>query len=113
MKFLFIIAHDDNFRPNDELTQKIVSWNRQMKEKGYLIDSNPLVPADEGITIRIRNRYVEKEQGPFSDSREQMCAYALLECDSIEQAEDLAEEHPMASAATLEIRKIWEDLRPM
>ena len=110
MKFFIIIAHDDTFIPTNDLTSKIVSWNKTVKKTGFLIDSNPLVPAEEGITIRIRNNKNEKRNGPFSDCNEQIAAYVLVDCISLDEAVAIAEKHPMASAATVEVRRVWEEL---
>src|SRR3546814_1394627 len=54
--------------------------------------------------------YTTLFRSPFSASEEQMCAFELLECESMEQAMDLACEHPMAHAATIEVRPVWEML---
>ena len=110
MKFLIIIAHDDTFIPTDDLTKRIISWNKIMKKNGHLIDSNPLVPAEEGVTIRIRNNQIEKSKGPFSNCNEQLAAYVLVDCNSLDDAVEIAEKHPMASAATIEVRRVWEEL---
>lgn len=110
MKYLIIIAHDETFKPTDDLTKRIISWNEAMKKNGLLIDSNPLVPAEEGITIRIRNNNIEKRKGPFSDGNEQIAAYVLIDCASLDEAITIAEKHPMASAATVEVRRVWEEL---
>jgi hypothetical protein len=110
MKFLLIIAHDDSFSPTKYLTKKIITWNTEMRQKGFLIDSNPLVPADEGITIRIRDNNIKKKKGSFSASKEKIAAYILVDCSSQDEAIELAEKHPMAKAATIEIRRVWEEL---
>lgn len=39
-----------------------------------------------------------------------MAAYGLIECASLEQAIDVASRHPMARAATIEVRPVWADL---
>jgi hypothetical protein len=81
-----------------------------MNENGFLVDSNPLVPADEGVTIRIRNNHTERTKGSFSNSKEKIAAYVLIECNSLDQAIEIAEKHPMAKAATVEVRRVWEEL---
>jgi hypothetical protein len=37
-------------------------------------------------------------------------AYELIERPSIEEAIDVASQHPMAKAATIEVRPIWNEL---
>lgn len=39
-----------------------------------------------------------------------MCAYELIECSSQEEAIEVAALHPMAEAATIEVRPVWSEL---
>jgi hypothetical protein len=39
-----------------------------------------------------------------------MCAYELIEATDLPTAVALAATHPMAAAATIEVRPVWEDL---
>jgi hypothetical protein len=50
------------------------------------------------------------KNGPFAKSKEKMAAYELIECASLEEAIDVASTHPMAKAATVEVRPIWAHL---
>jgi hypothetical protein len=110
LKFLLIISHDDSFIPTDSLIKGIGAWIRKMERKGARIYGNPLRPAAEGMTVRIRNGMPKVTRGPFANSKEKMCAYELMECSSREQAIEFAKGHPMASAATIEVRQVWDDL---
>ncbi|MGC4074860.1 MAG: YciI family protein [Nibricoccus sp.] len=111
MRFLFIISHDDAFAPTPQLIAEIGTWTKKRRAEGVLIDSNPLKPASEATTVRVRNKQTQRKPGPFSRSREQMCAYVLIEAKNHEEAVSIASSHPMASAATIEVRPVWQDLR--
>jgi hypothetical protein len=110
MQFLLIISHDDKFRPTDQLLAEIGQWTRETRLAGVLAGGNPLRPAAEAKTIRVRNGDAEVVDGPFSSSREQMCGYVLVNCDSFEEAIELATNHPMAKVATIELRPVWTEL---
>lgn len=110
MKYLLIIGHDEEFGPSHSLISRIVSWNREMLAKKFLLDSNPLKPWNEAKTVRTRNGKVEVTAGSFSDSAEKISAYALVECDSDAQAVAIASTHPMAAEAVVEVRPVWETL---
>lgn len=110
MKFLFIIAHDNEFIPNDKLLSEIHLWISDNKEKGIRVHGNPLQPADTATTVRIREGKRHVLSDTFSHSKEQICAYELVECENQDAAVALALEHPMAKAATIEIRPIWSEL---
>ena len=110
MRFLFIISHDDQFQPTQKLVTEIGAWTKKLRAKGVVIDSNPLKPASEATTVRIRDGLVQQASGPFSRSREQMCAYVLIEVKSHDEAVSIATSHPMALVATIEVRPVWQDI---
>lgn len=111
MQFLLIIAHDDAFRPSAELVAGIHQWVSEVADRGVRIHGNPLCPADTAITVRVRSGRPQLSATTFSDSREQICAYELVECSDREEAIALALKHPMVSAATIEVREVWSDLQ--
>ncbi len=107
MEFLFIISHDSAFRPDQKLLSDIRLWNEAAAAKGVRIDGKPLEPASAAVTVRLRGGEERIEPGPFSSSEEQMCAYELVRCGGMEEAVALAKTHPMARAATIEVRPVW------
>jgi hypothetical protein len=110
MRYLLIICHDDTFSPTDTLVKEIGVWIKKMEGKGIRVYGNPLRPASDATTVRVRGGKMVRTKGPFSMSKEKMCAYELIECSSIEEAIDVASQHPMAKAATIEVRPIWNEL---
>lgn len=110
MRFLYLISHDDTFVPTPELVYSVVTWTRQRKRERVLVDSQPLQPVDEAVTVRLRRRVVRRTSGPFAPSREKMCAYALIKAKNMDEAVEIAATHPMAAAATIEVRPGWEGL---
>ncbi|UUZ65643.1 YciI family protein [Polaromonas sp. P1-6] len=109
MQYLLIICHDDAFAPTEILVREIGAWVRDMEGHGVLMHGNPLRPPGEATTVRVREGKVVRTDGPFAQSREKMAAYGLIECASLEQAIDVASRHPMARAATIEVRPVWAD----
>jgi hypothetical protein len=110
VKFLFIISHDDAFAPTETLLGDIHAWVRATSERGVRIHGNPLKPASEAVTVRMRKGKTKLTPGPFADTEEKMCAYELVECDGLDTATRLAAEHPMARVATIEVRPVWSEL---
>src|SRR3546814_17319883 len=100
MQFLLIISHDKGFRPDEKLVSEIGQWIKRAEKVGVRILGKPLRPASEARTVRIRDGAPEMISGPFSASEEQMCEFELLECESMEQAMELACEHPKIGRAS-------------
>ena len=105
-----IICHDDAFAPTETLISEIGAWIKKMKRRGIRKDGMPLRPSSDAKTVRVRDGKTAITEGPFAKSREKMCAYELIECASLEEAVAVASEHPMAKAATIEVRPIWAEL---
>lgn len=110
MLFLFIIAHDDVFAPDAKLFADIHAWIADMDAKGVRRGGNPLRPAQDAVTVRLRDGAVVCTPGPFSRADEQMCAYELIECADMASAMRIAASHPMAARASVELRLVWEDI---
>lgn len=110
MQFLMIIAHDDAFAPTEELVGQIMSWIKRMTDQGIRLEGRPLRPPAEATTLRIRNGTLHRATSTFSDSTEQICAFELIECRDLEHALEIAQTHPMAAAASIEVRAVWDDL---
>jgi hypothetical protein len=110
MQFLLIISHDDLFTPSKDLITAIHAWNQEMDAKGIRLHGNPLRPPSDATTVRVRAGKVALSDGPFTRSKDQICAYALIECASHQAAIDVAIGHPMASVAAIEVRPIWREL---
>jgi len=110
MKFVFIISHDDTFAPTAKLIRDIMAWVRTQQRRKVRIGGEPLKPAGEAVTVRLRGGKKQITAGPFAQSREKMCAYELVEVADLDAAVALAATHPMAAAATIEVRPVWEDL---
>ena len=110
MKFLFIISHGTDFRGTPELVASIQEWTRKVEAEGVVLHGNPLKPPNEAVTVRIRNGDLLKNDGPASQAEEMIAAYVCVNCDNLNAAVELATTHPMASAATIEVRPVWEEL---
>ena len=110
MRYLLIICHDDAFAPSEGLVADIVAWEADLERRGLRLGGAPLRPPAEAVTVRVREGRVLRQDGPFSAAAEQMAAYELLECASLEEAVELAARHPMARAGTVEVRPVWEEL---
>ena len=66
-----------------------------------------LRPADEAITVRIRDGKQLVIHGPFAELAEQVAGYDLLDVADLDAAIALAAAHPAARLGVVEIRPRW------
>jgi hypothetical protein len=47
--------------------------------------------------------------GPFTESKEWIAGFDILECNDLDEAIAIAARHPMAKGGKLELRPFWTD----
>lgn len=67
-----------------------------------------LQPVATAKTVRVREGKALTTDGPFAETREQLGGYYLLECETIEQACQLAARIPAARTGSVEVRPIMK-----
>ena len=110
MKYLLIIAHDDQFRSSPELVESIHAWIEEYTRKGIRLVGAPLKPPNEAITIAGHTGTKDIRPGPFTTPPLHTAAFEMIECENIDQAVEVAQTHPMADRASVEVRPIWPEL---
>lgn len=63
-----------------------------------------LHPTSTAKTVRVRDGQVMTSDGPFAETKEQLGGFYLLECDSMEEALELAAQIPDAKRGGVEVR---------
>ena len=66
-----------------------------------------LRPATEGRTVRVRGGRKMITDGPFTESKEVILGFDILECETIEEAIEIAARHPVARTGRIEVRAFW------
>ena len=110
MQFLLIITHDEAFAPTQQLVEDILAWDAEMDRRGIRLDGRPLRPAEDAVTVRVRDGACDVTAGPPVTGPDQTAAYELLDCGGLDAAVEAAAAHPMAAAGTIEVRPVWEEL---
>lgn len=104
MEYLMFVVVDPTGEQIDESPE---AWSNEMDAAGIRLHGDRLQSVDDATTVRVRNGEVIVSDGPFTDSKEWIAGYDLLECDSLEQAVEVASKHPMARAGAIEVRAAW------
>ena len=86
---------------------------KEVTDRGILLSSAPLQPAAIATTVRVQDGEVLTTDGPFVETKEQLAGYFVLECPDLDEAIDLASRIPAASAGSIEVRPVNEELRAM
>ncbi|WP_433513293.1 SRPBCC family protein [Nonomuraea sp. CA-143628] len=108
MKYLLLICADPSIEVSaDEGTA--VPWAEEMDRRRVRLEGHALRPASEGRSVRVRDGRVLVGDGPFVETKEQVGGFDILECASLEEAVEVAAEHPAARFGTVEVRAFQAD----
>ena len=95
MRHLILIKHSEDIRnlpfPPDLETAMGTFIGDAMK-RGVLLDTAGLKPTTEGVRVRSENRKLQVTDGPFTESKEVIGGYAMIEAKSRAEAIEFARE---------------------
>lgn len=84
---------------------RMVSFAQELQRSGHLVAVESLAHADTGARVQKREGRAQVLDGPFSEAKEMVGGFFLLNCASREEALALAARCPAAEWATVEVRE--------
>lgn len=107
MRIMMFVCSDADPDTAPEKPGDIEAWCSDVDGRGKRILGDRLRPTETAKTVRVRGGKRQVTDGPFTESKEVILGFDLLECDSMEEAIEIAARHPMARAGRLELREFW------
>jgi hypothetical protein len=92
-RYMMLITHSEDLRTQDippGLHEEMGEFVTENIKKGALLDTNGLRPTSEATRVRQSRRKLSITDGPFTEAKEVVGGYALVEVPSKEAAVDLA-----------------------
>lgn len=111
MKYmLMFISDDSNWDPSKPETQeaykRVAEWFDVHSKSGKITGGEELKATTTATTVRQRNGKITVTDGPFSESKESIGGYALVDVKDLDEAIVMAKTWPVLS--TIEIRPLVE-----
>jgi hypothetical protein len=93
MRFLSMIRIDESTgqQPSEQLMEDMGKLIDELMSEGKLVTTAGLRPTKEGVRVRLRAGELSTVDGPFTETKEVVGGYAMLEADSPEEAIELVE----------------------
>lgn len=88
MRFLSMIRVNENcgLRPSEKLMSDMGKLIEEMTAAGVLLDTAGLKPTSAGVRVRLTHGKISLVDGPFTEIKEVIGGYAMLEAKSMEEA---------------------------
>jgi hypothetical protein len=106
VKYLLLVCAEPTTGEGRVKPGEIEAWLDQAGSSRLI--GNRLVDPADGWTVRLRGGKPFVTDGPFAETKEVVAGFDLLECDSDEEALELAKSHPVATFGAIEVRKLDE-----
>lgn len=81
-------------------------WRDDLRRRGVLETAEALRPDRDGVRLSRRNGKRTLLDGPFTESKEMVGGFFLLNCESKAEAVAIAEGCPAVEYATVELREL-------
>lgn len=93
MRFMMMakFEREGSITPTPELMTAIGSFTEDLTKSGVLVETGGLQPTASGAQLKLANGKVTVTDGPFTEAKEVIGGYAIVELKSKEEAIELGE----------------------
>src|SRR6266568_4890922 len=115
MKFLCLVFYDENKRnalseqKSQALIEEAINFDNELRSSGHLISAYPLEQVHNSSTVRVHNGRMTVTDGPFTEAKEHIGGFVLLEARDLSEAIQLASRIPPARLGGVEVRQVIEN----
>ena|SRR5438045_2818563 len=99
--------------PNEEEMQQAYkdtgALNETMQKAGVWVFAGGLHPADTATVVKVENGDIVTTDGPFSEAKEHIGGFWILDCPDLDTALDWAKKATVACRGAVEVRPFQGD----
>lgn len=109
MKYLCLVYSEESrlhSLPESPEDRECQAYAEHVAGTGRMLAAEALEPVAEARTVRVRGGHRTISDGPFSETKEQLAGFYLIEADDMDQALDVAAGIPAARVGSVEVRPV-------
>jgi hypothetical protein len=112
MRFMILVKADADSEagilPSTELLTRMGNYNEQLVKAGVLLAGEGLQPSAKGARVRFSGSTRTVVDGPFSETKELLAGFWLIQVKSKEEAIEWVKRAPFDQDTEIEIRQVFE-----
>ena len=85
-----------------------MAYDQALRNSGLCLASEALQPVRTAVTVRVRNGKVSVRDGPFTETKECLAGFYLIESADLNDAIQIASQIPPAQVGSIEVRPVRE-----
>ena len=90
------------------LIDESLDYDEQLRKSGHFIAASALQPPETAAIVHVRNGRLLITDGPFTETKEQIAGFILIEARDLNEAIQLASKDPTARYGFIEVRPVRE-----
>jgi len=114
VKFLLLVCWDGEAmnaqtepEPGEAQEEESFPWLDDLQARGAWVIGDQLAPPRRARTVRVRDGKKMVTDGPYAETKEIVGGFDIIEAGDIEEAVEIASQHPVAQVGTIEVRPFW------
>jgi len=116
MRFMIIVKatrdSEAGAMPDEELIAEMTKYHEELQKAGMLLDASGLQPSAKGWRVRYDGDKRTFVDGPFTETKELIAGYTLIQAKSREEALEWTRRFPNPAIdngqAEIEVRQLFE-----
>lgn len=116
MRFMILVKAtkdtEAGLMPEEKLIAEMAAYHEKLARAGVLLDASGLQPSSRGFRIRYSGGKRTIVDGPFTETKELVAGYTLIQVKSREEAVEWARRFPAPlgeeTDSEIEIRQLYE-----
>jgi hypothetical protein len=94
--------------PDAKLMAAMMKYNEELTKAGVLLALDGLHPSSKGARVRFASGKARVSDGPFTEAKEVIGGYWLIQAKSKEEAVEWASRCPAEDGNMIEVRQVFE-----
>lgn len=115
MRFMIIVKAtadtEAGKKPDEAILQAMGDYHEELVKAGVLLDANGLRPTSQGFRVQYDGGKIRVVDGPFTEAKELIAGYTLIQVKSREEALEWARRFPNphgTASCAIEVRQLYE-----
>ncbi len=114
MRYMLLIGTEDKAGPPprkaemEAIVEGHTRFGEELQAAGKMVMAERLRPHDEGSRVRFKAGQRQIMDGPFTETKEAIGGFYLIECGGKQEALEWAKKIPLREGTFVEVRQTWQ-----
>jgi hypothetical protein len=111
MRFMMLMIpnlSEEDWNPDPKTMAAMIKYNAELQRAGALLALDGLQPPSKGARVSFSEGKSSVTEGPFSEAREAVGGYWMIQVKSKAEAVEWARRCPAADGNVIELRQVFE-----